>query len=169
VIAGAAQTGQCLDEVARALHLPFAALPETARGQIAAFRRHDPILKGRRIAIIDDDIRNIFSLTAVLEQHKVDVLHAENGREGIELVKSDPDIDAVLVDIMMPELDGYEVMRQIRELKRFTDLPLIAVTAKAMKEDRVRCFEAGASDYLAKPIEIDQLLSILRTSLRPRD
>ena len=169
LIAGDRPAGHCLDEVTRALHLPFPDLPDQVRDQIESFRRHDPHLQGRRIAIIDDDIRNIFSLTAVLEQHKVDVLHAENGREGIELVKANRDLDAVLVDIMMPELDGYEVMRQIRKLKRFAGLPLIAVTAKAMKEDRLRCFEAGASDYLAKPLEVDELLSVLRTSLRPRD
>jgi HAMP domain-containing protein/signal transduction histidine kinase/CheY-like chemotaxis protein len=169
VIAGALPAGHCLDEITRTLHLPFAGLPEEVRGKIESFRRHDPILRGRRIAIIDDDIRNIFSLTAVLEQHNVEVLHAENGREGIELVKGSRDIDAVLVDIMMPELDGYEVMRRIRKLKRFAGLPLIAVTAKAMKEDRARCFEAGASDYLAKPLEIDELLSVLRSSLRPKD
>jgi HAMP domain-containing protein/signal transduction histidine kinase/CheY-like chemotaxis protein len=168
VIAGDQPVGHCLDEITRTLHLPFADLPDEVRGQIETFRRHDPILQGRRIAIIDDDIRNIFSLTAVLEQHNVDVLHAENGREGIELVKANRDLDAVLVDIMMPELDGYEVMRQIRKLKRFAGLPLIAVTAKAMKEDRDRCFEAGASDYLAKPLEIDELLSILRSALRPK-
>jgi signal transduction histidine kinase/CheY-like chemotaxis protein len=169
VIAGARPAGHCLDEITRTLHLPFAGLPDEVRREIESFRRHDPILRGRRIAIIDDDIRNIFSLTAVLEQHNVDVLYAENGREGIELVKANRDIDAVLIDIMMPELDGYEVMRQIRKLKRFAGLPLIAVTAKAMKEDRARCFEAGASDYLAKPLEIDELLSILRCALRPKD
>jgi CheY-like chemotaxis protein len=169
VIAGGQPVGHCLDEITRTLHLPFAGLPEKVRGKIESFRRHDPILRGRRIAIIDDDIRNIFSLTAVLEQHNVDVLHAENGREGIELVKANRDLDAVLVDIMMPELDGYEVMRQIRKLKRFAGLPLIAVTAKAMKEDRDRCFEAGASDYLAKPLEIDELLSVLRSALQPKD
>jgi CheY-like chemotaxis protein len=169
MIAGARLAGHCLDEITRTLHLPFAGLPEEVRGRIESYRRHDPILRGRRIAIIDDDIRNIFSLTGVLEQHNVDVLHAENGREGIELVKGNRDIDAVLVDIMMPELDGYEVMRRIRKLKRFAGLPLIAVTAKAMKEDRAKCFEAGASDYLAKPLEIDELLSVLRSSLRPKD
>jgi CheY-like chemotaxis protein len=169
VIAGPRPAGRCLDEVTRTLHLPFAGLPEEVRSKIEGFRRHDPILRGRRIAIIDDDIRNIFSLTAVLEQHNVDVLHAENGREGIELVKGNKDIDAVLVDIMMPELDGYEVMRRIRKLKRFAGLPLIAVTAKAMKEDRAKCFQAGASDYLAKPLEIDELLSVLRSSMRPKD
>jgi CheY-like chemotaxis protein len=168
VIAGGQPVGHCLDEITKTLHLPFGDLPDEVRGQIESYRRHDPILRGRRIAIIDDDIRNIFSLTAVLEQHNVDVLHAENGREGIELVKANRDLDAVLVDIMMPELDGYEVMRQIRKLKRFAGLPLIAVTAKAMKEDRDRCFEAGASDYLAKPLEIDELLSILRSALRPK-
>jgi CheY-like chemotaxis protein/two-component sensor histidine kinase len=169
LITGARPAGHCLDEITRTLHLPIAGLPDEVRGKIESFRRHDPILRGRRIAIIDDDIRNIFSLTAVLEQHNVEVLHAENGREGIELVKGNSDIDAVLVDIMMPELDGYEVMRRIRKLKRFAGLPLIAVTAKAMKEDRARCFEAGATDYLAKPLEMDELLSILRSSLRPKD
>jgi HAMP domain-containing protein/signal transduction histidine kinase/CheY-like chemotaxis protein len=169
VISGARAAGHCLDEVTRALHLPLAWLPEEVRTEIDAFRRHDPMLEGRKIAIIDDDVRNIFSLTAVLEQHQAQVLHAENGREGIELVRSNPDLDAALVDIMMPELDGYEVMRQIRQEERFARLPLIAVTAKAMKEHRARCFEAGASDYLAKPVEVDELLSVLRTCLQPAD
>lgn len=169
LIAGPRARGECLDEITRALRLPFAWLPDQIRRDIEAFMRHDPLLEGRQIAIIDDDVRNIFSLTSVLEQHQAQVLYAENGRDGIELVRANPDLDAVLVDVMMPELDGYEVMRQIRATKRFARLPLIAVTAKAMKEDRDRCFEAGASEYLAKPVDVDELLSVLRTCLQAAD
>jgi HAMP domain-containing protein/signal transduction histidine kinase/CheY-like chemotaxis protein len=168
VIAGANAAPQFLNEFTRALHIPSASLPADLKDQLDEAHRREGTLIGRKIAIIDDDIRNIFSLTAVLEQHHAEVLHAENGREGIELVKNHPDLDAVLVDIMMPEVDGFEVMREIRRIEQFADLPLIAVTAKAMKEDRERCFAAGASDYLAKPVEIEELLSVLLTRLSRR-
>jgi CheY-like chemotaxis protein len=114
------------------------------------------------VLIVDDDIRNIFSLTSVLESYGVDVLHAERGKEGIRILESTPDIDVALIDIMMPEMDGYETMQQIRRRDALTDLPLIAVTAKAMKGDRQKCLDAGASDYIAKPVDIDLLLALLR-------
>jgi CheY-like chemotaxis protein len=121
-----------------------------------------PEIAGSRILIIDDDIRNIYSLTSVLELHGVEVLHAERGAEGIAIIQSNPDIDAALVDIMMPDMDGYETMRRIRETPGICDLPLIAVTAKAMKDDRQKCLDAGASDYIAKPVDIDLLLALMR-------
>jgi len=114
---------------------------------------------------VDDDIRNIFALTSVLEQQGVIVLNAENGKDGIEVLKNTPDIDVVLMDIMMPELDGYDTIRIIRGLEEFGSLPIIAVTAKAMKGDREKCIEAGASDYISKPVNIEQLLSLLRVGL----
>jgi CheY-like chemotaxis protein len=119
-------------------------------------------LAGTRILIVDDDIRNIYSLTSVLESHDVEVVHAERGAEGIRLLETTPDIDLALIDIMMPEMDGYETMRQIRSTPSIASIPLVAVTAKAMKGDRQKCLDAGASDYIAKPVDIDLLLALLR-------
>ena len=121
-----------------------------------------PELAGAKILIVDDDIRNIYSLTSVLETYDVEVLHAERGREGIRLLEENPDIDIGLIDIMMPEMDGYETMRQIRERPQLAEVPLVAVTAKAMKGDRQKCLDAGASDYIAKPVDIELLLALLR-------
>jgi CheY-like chemotaxis protein len=117
---------------------------------------------GRKVLVIDDDLRNIFALTSVLEQHNLDVVHAENGRDGIELLHKTPGIDAVLMDIMMPEMDGYETTKAIREDPRFRTLPIIALTAKAMKGDREKCIQAGASDYVTKPVDLEHLFSVLR-------
>ncbi len=112
-----------------------------------------------------DDVRNIFALTAVLERHKMAVLSAENGRAALEELVQNPDVDIVLMDIMMPEMDGYEAMRQIRQMKQFESLPMIALTAKAIKGDREKCIEAGASDYVSKPVDTEQLVSLLRVWL----
>jgi CheY-like chemotaxis protein len=125
-------------------------------------RHEGPQLAGTKMLIVDDDIRNIFSLTSVLESHGVKVLHAERGKEGIAILERTPDIDAALIDIMMPEMDGYETMQQIRDRPQLADVPLIAVTAKAMKGDRQKCLDAGASDYIAKPVDIELLLALLR-------
>lgn len=125
-------------------------------------------LQGCRVILIDDDLRNIFSLTSALEQHGLEVLFAESGHDGIALLESHPNIDAMLIDIMMPGMDGYETMRAIRVQGAFRSLPLIAVTAKAMKGDREKCLEAGASDYVSKPIDMDALLAVLRVQLARR-
>jgi CheY-like chemotaxis protein len=119
-------------------------------------------LAGAKVLIVDDDIRNIFSLTSVLESHDVEVLHAERGKDGILILEQTPGVDVALIDIMMPDMDGYETMQQIRRLPELADLPLIAVTAKAMKGDRQKCLDAGASDYIAKPVDIELLLALLR-------
>jgi CheY-like chemotaxis protein len=119
-------------------------------------------LAGAKVLIVDDDIRNIFSLTSVLESHDVEVLHAERGKDGILILEQTPDVDVALIDIMMPEMDGYETMQHIRQREQLADLPLIAVTAKAMKGDRQKCLDAGASDYIAKPVDIELLLALLR-------
>jgi CheY-like chemotaxis protein len=138
------------------------AAPGTAKKPIAE-------LSGSRILIVDDDIRNIYSLTSVLEAHDVEVLHAESGAEGIRILETAPTIDAALVDIMMPEMDGYETMRRIRGNSALANIPLIAVTAKAMKGDRQKCLDAGASDYISKPVDIDILLALIRVWLgRPK-
>ena len=122
-------------------------------------------LAGKKVLIIDDDIRNIFAMTGALEQHGLTVINAENGKDGIETLKANPDVNVVLMDIMMPELDGYDTIRVIRGLGEFRSLPIIAITAKAMKDDREKCIEAGASDYVAKPLDMKQLTSVLRVWL----
>ncbi|MGZ8327384.1 MAG: response regulator, partial [Allosphingosinicella sp.] len=133
------------------------------RGEdVLAKPRKLPELAGTKILIVDDDIRNIYSLTSVLESYDVEVLHAERGRDGIDILEETPGIDVALIDIMMPEMDGYETMQKIREKPALAGLPLIAVTAKAMKGDRQKCLDAGASDYIAKPVDIELLLALLR-------
>ncbi len=127
-----------------------------------AVPRQLPELAGTKILIVDDDIRNIYSLTSVLESYDVEVLHAERGRDGILILEQTPGVDVALIDIMMPEMDGYETMRQIRANPDLVNLPLISVTAKAMKGDRQKCLDAGASDYIAKPVDIELLLALLR-------
>jgi CheY-like chemotaxis protein len=125
----------------------------------------DPVLAGRKVLIVDDDVRNIFALTTFLEQSRMEVAYAESGREGIARLQDAPGIEAVLMDVMMPEMDGYETIRAIREIAQFRALPIIAVTAKAMKGDREKCIEAGATDYIPKPVDRDHLLSLLRVWL----
>ena len=128
-------------------------------------RRNDPTLSTANVLIVDDDIRNIFALTSVLEQHDVEVHYAENGRDGLRMLEEVPGVDVVLMDVMMPEMDGYATTEAIRKMPLFRRLPIIALTAKAMKGDREKCIEAGASDYIAKPVNTDQLVSLLRVWL----
>ena len=127
--------------------------------------RTDPTLTGRKVLIVDDDVRNIFALTTFLERSEMKVSYAESGRGGIARLQEAGDIDVVLMDVMMPEMDGYETMRAIRGHARFRQLPIIAVTAKAMKGDREKCIDAGAWDYLSKPVDPEQLLTVLRAWL----
>ncbi|MHB8530959.1 MAG: response regulator, partial [Caulobacteraceae bacterium] len=157
---------QLLDQASLLLHAPIEALPDAARTALARRRRDDPLLCGRRVVVIDDDIRNIFSLASALEEYGVELSYAESGRAGIDLLTQEPMIDAALVDLMMPDMDGYETMAEIRAIARLRDLPLIAVTAKAMKGDRQKCIQAGASDYVSKPVDIDKLISVLRVSIQ---
>jgi len=117
------------------------------------------------VLVVDDDARNIFALTTVLENHDMQVLSATNGRQAVELVEATPGLSVVLMDIMMPEMDGYETMREIRKNPALRTLPILALTAKAMKGDREKCLQAGASDYIAKPVNTDQLMSLLRVWL----
>jgi CheY-like chemotaxis protein len=119
--------------------------------------------------VIDDDIRNIFSLASALEEYGIDLSYAESGRAGLELLDAKPGMDVVLVDIMMPDMDGYETIREIRSRAESADLPIVAVTAKAMKGDRQKCIQAGASDYVSKPVDIDHLISVLRVSIQRAD
>jgi HAMP domain-containing protein/CheY-like chemotaxis protein len=154
-----------LDETALFLHRVEGSLPAEKRKMLEQVHQRDPALSGRRALIVDDDIRNIFALTSVLEQHDVEVVYAENGKDGLRMLVETPHIDVVLMDVMMPEMDGYEAMRRIREQKSMRSLPIIALTAKAMKGDREKCIEAGASDYITKPVDTEQLVSLLRVWL----
>ncbi len=153
-----------LEETTLFLHQALSDLPADKR-RILASRRTDPRLAGRNVLLVDDDVRNLFALTGALEQCGMSVFHAENGKESIQVLKNTPGIDVVLMDIMMPELDGYDTIRIIRGQEQFKNLPIIAVTAKAMKEDREKCIEAGASDYIAKPVNVEQLMSLMRICL----
>jgi CheY-like chemotaxis protein len=154
-----------LEEATLFLHQAVERLPGKTRELLAQRRKSAQELSGKKALIVDDDIRNIFALTSVLEQHGMIAINAENGKDGIELLTNTPDIDVVLMDIMMPELDGYDTIRIMRKPEKFKDLPIIAITAKAMIGDREKCIEAGASDYLAKPVNTEQLLSLLRVWL----
>jgi CheY-like chemotaxis protein len=165
VVKHAQSAERLLYETALLLHRLDASLSEQQRDTLAQVHRNDETLSGRRVLVVDDDLRNIFALTSVLEQHNLRVVHAENGRAGVELLKSTPGIDIVLMDIMMPEMDGYQTTRAIRQIPGFRDLPIIALTAKAMKGDREKCIEAGASDYVPKPVDLDQLFSVMRVWL----
>jgi HAMP domain-containing protein/signal transduction histidine kinase/DNA-binding response OmpR family regulator len=151
-----------LREVTRLLHIPESGLPEHKRLKLEKLRQSDHEMVGSRVLIVDDDVRNIFALTSILERHQIQVVHAENGRAGIDLLARSPEIDIVLMDIMMPGMDGYETIRSIRQVEALRELPIIAVTAKAMKGDREKCLESGASDYIAKPVDLDQLFSLMR-------
>ncbi|HLH20264.1 MAG TPA: HAMP domain-containing protein [Bryobacteraceae bacterium] len=158
----AASLERLLDESVLLLHRNEAELSDGQRSLLAELRARDVVLAGRKVLVVDDDLRNIFALSSLLEEHNIRVLHAENGRDGIELLRQNPDIDAVLMDIMMPEMDGYQTMRAIRQIPQFSRLPIVALTAKAMKGDREKCLEAGASEYVTKPVDLEQLFSVLR-------
>jgi CheY-like chemotaxis protein len=154
-----------LDETALFLHRVEAKLPEQKRRMLERLHNTDAVFAGKHVLIVDDDVRNIFSLTSVLEDHGMHVAFAENGKDAIDLLESAPSVDIVLMDIMMPEMDGYETTRRIRENQRFKTLPIIALTAKAMKGDREKTIAAGASDYITKPVDTEQLLSLMRVWL----
>ncbi|PPQ49709.1 histidine kinase [Paenibacillus peoriae] len=154
-----------LDETTLFLHRVEANLPEDKRKILQKLYNKEELFEGKKILLVDDDIRNVFALSSVLESYRMDVTFAENGREALELLEQTPDFDLVLMDMMMPEMDGYEAMRRIRLMPQFEKMPIIALTAKAMKDDRSKCIEAGASDYVKKPIQTEQLLSLMRVWL----
>jgi len=154
-----------LEEITLLLHRAEADLSQPQRDILNSISRSDTGLANKKVLVVDDDVRNIFALTTVLERHGLQVVHAENGRAGIETLLKTRDVDGVLMDIMMPEMDGYETMKAIRQVSEFRTIPIIAVTAKAMKGDRAKCIQAGASDYITKPVDLDQLFSVLRVWL----
>jgi CheY-like chemotaxis protein len=153
------------DETLLALHQNLARLPEAKRSIVDGVHESTRPLAGKRVLIVDDDMRNIFALATVLEEHGMDIVWADNGRDAISRVASDSQIEVVLMDIMMPEMDGMATMKEIRKLPAGKNLPMIAVTAKAMKGDREKCIEAGAWDYLSKPVNTHDLLAVLRAWL----
>ena len=165
VIKDARSPERLLNETALLLHRSPLRLPQRQRQMLEELHIAESLLEGRRVLIVDDDLRNIFALTTVLERHHMIVTFAENGRDGIDFLVSDPTIEIVLMDIMMPEMDGYDTMRAIRRLPQFRTLPIITLTAKAMKGDRDKCFAAGASDYITKPVDVAQLLTLMRVWL----
>ncbi|HET7461026.1 MAG TPA: HAMP domain-containing protein, partial [Longimicrobium sp.] len=154
-----------LDETALFLHRVEAKLPDQKRRMLERLHSTDSLFAGKKVMIVDDDVRNIFSLTSVLESQGMAVVFAENGRDALEVLKQTPDVDIVLMDVMMPEMDGYETTRAIREMAQFAELPIISLTAKAMKGDREKSIASGASDYITKPVDTDQLLSLMRVWL----
>jgi len=154
-----------LDETTLFLHRVEANLPEQKKRMLRQIRESDAVLSGRKVLLVDDDVRSTFALANLLERHRMEVVYAENGKKSIQALQQTPDIDLVLMDMMMPEMNGYEAIRAIREMDRFRSLPIIALTAKALKGDREECIQAGASDYISKPVETDQLISLLRVWL----
>ncbi len=154
-----------LDETALFLHRVITELPADKQQMLQKLHGSNEVLRGRKVLVVDDDARNIFALTSVLENHGMDVVSSNNGRDAIDIIQNSPELSMVLMDIMMPDMDGYETMRQIRQSQESRALPILALTAKAMKGDREKCLAAGASDYIAKPVNTDQLLSLMRVWL----
>jgi len=147
------------------LHKVESDMPPERQKMLKSARSREKAFEGRKILVVDDDVRNVFALTSALEQKGALVEIARNGLEAIDKLQHDAGIDLVLMDIMMPEMDGFTAMQEIRKDARFAKLPIIAVTAKAMKDDQDRCLSAGANDYLAKPIDLDRLFSLIRVWL----
>jgi CheY-like chemotaxis protein len=161
VVKGAASPERLYDETALFQHQVADDLPEDKKRMLERLHSSDEMLTGRTVLVVDDDTRNIFALSSALERRGMRVLTATTGREAIAILERSPEVTIVLMDIMMPEMDGYETMHVIRDNPAFRRLPIVALTAKAMKGDREKCIEAGASDYLAKPVNTEQLLSAL--------
>jgi CheY-like chemotaxis protein len=154
-----------LEQTALFLHRNEAKLSVPKQRMLKKVRDSDPVFAGKTVLVVDDDVRNIFAVTSVLERHKMHVLFAKDGKKGIEMLERSPAVQLVLMDVMMPEMDGYEATRAIRAIEKYATLPIVALTAKAMKDDRQKCIAAGASDYITKPVDADHLLSILRVWL----
>lgn len=154
-----------LDETILFLHRVESKLPKEKQRMIRNLHKSDEVLQNKRVLLVDDDMRNIYSLTNALESEGLEVVTAENGKVAVDLVKEDRSIDLVLMDVMMPEMDGYEATQEIRKIESLKTLPIIALTAKAMKEDKEKCFAVGMSDYISKPVNLEQLLSLMRVWL----
>jgi CheY-like chemotaxis protein len=165
IIKGAKSPERLLDEVSLFLHHVESDLPENVKSKVRVTARADEIFKDKKILLVDDDVSNIFALSSVLAEKDMLISIAENGKEALVKLEQNSEFDLVLMDIMMPEMDGFEAMQQIRKKAKYKNLPIIALTAKAMKGDRQKCIEAGANDYLSKPIDIEKLLSLMQVWL----
>jgi CheY-like chemotaxis protein len=165
IVKDARSPERLLDETSLHLHRVEAQLPQAKRRMLEQLHSIEEVFRDKKVLIVDDDVRNVFALTSVLEANGMEVIFAENGRDGIETLQANPDVDLVLMDIMMPEMDGYRTMEAVREIPQFKLLPIISLTAKAMKGDREKSIASGASDYITKPVDTDQLLSLMRVWL----
>ena len=165
IIKGVKSEERLLDETALFLHRTINNLPKSKQKIITGIHDKDAIFHAKKILLVDDDMRNIFALSKILQEREIEVIKSENGKNALEMLAQHPDIDLVLMDIMMPEMDGYEAMKRIRSQIKFKRLPIIALTAKAMKDDKQKCIDAGANDYITKPIDVDRLLSLMRVWL----
>ena len=165
IIKGVKSEERLLDETALFLHRTIGNLPESKQVIINNLYNKEAVFQSKKILLVDDDMRNIFALSKILKERGMEVVKADNGRVALEILEQHSDINLVLMDIMMPEMDGYEAMKLIRAQKKFTDLPVIALTAKAMKDDKEKCIKAGANDYISKPLDVEQLLSLMRVWL----
>ena len=165
IIKGARSPERLLDEVTLFLHKVESSLSSERQRMLQTARNRDKVFEKRKVLVVDDDVRNIFALISALDEKGTQVVTARNGQEAIDKLEENPDIDLVLMDVMMPVMDGYEATRRIRQEPRWARLPIIAVTAKAMKDDQEQCMKAGASDYLAKPIDLERLFSLIRVWL----
>jgi len=166
IIKGVRSEERLLDEATLFLHRVVQDLPQQQQTILRKLYEKEDTFDGRKVLLVDDDMRNIFALSKVFEEKGIKVLKAENGMKALTILKDNPDVDAILMDIMMPEMDGYEAIKEIRKDPQHKETPIIAITAKAMKEDRQKCLDAGASDYIAKPIEVTKLLSLLRVWIK---
>ncbi len=165
IIKGVKSPERLLDETALFLHRVEANMPQDKRNMLKSIHNKESVLQGKIILLVDDDMRNVFALSNVLEEKGMEVIIARNGQECLDKLHKSDSVDLILMDIMMPQMDGYEAMREIRKEQKYRQLPIIALTAKAMKGDRNKCIEAGANDYLAKPVNTDKLISMLRVWL----
>ncbi|RHX93253.1 histidine kinase [Leptospira yasudae] len=165
IIKGIKSEERLLDETALFLHRTIRNLPESKRSIINSLYDKDSLFQGKKVLLVDDDMRNIFALSKILSERGMTVLKAENGKNAIEILHKNEDADLILMDIMMPEMDGYEAMRRIRENTKYKDIIILALTAKAMKDDKRKCIEAGANDYISKPVDVERLLSLMRVWL----
>jgi CheY-like chemotaxis protein len=165
VVKDAGSPERLLDETSLYLHRAQARLPADKRRLLEQLHAADPALAGRTILVVDDDVRNIYAVSSALEAKGMRMLYAENGKDGLEALERHPEVDLVLMDVMMPEMDGYEATRRIRTDPRFAALPIIALTAKAMKGDREKSIAAGASDYITKPLDVGRLVALMRVWL----
>jgi CheY-like chemotaxis protein len=166
VVREARTPARLLDQASFFLHRTPAKMPEMHRDALRELYEADDVLRGRNVMVVDDDMRNIFALTSLLEDRGMNVISHDNGRDAITSLRERQDVDVVLMDIMMPEMDGIDTIREIRRIPECRDVPIIAVTAKAMKGDREKCMEAGAWDYLAKPVDTELMVGTLRAWLR---